>query len=113
MEDETSRLLKLFDAAVTDFEAEMHKLEAIAGRLDADSDKEKLARLLKGASESCVDVNTRWLEVTEKSRFGKAFRSRRVVIQIEIDFSEIGFRDSPERRRHTDKPFIFIIRSIF
>ena len=66
MEDETSRLLKLFDAAVTDFEAEMHKLEAIAGRLDADSDKEKLARLLKGASESCVDVNTRWLEVTER-----------------------------------------------
>lgn len=66
MEDETRRLLRIFGAAVTDFEAGMHKLEAMAAKLDADSDKEHLARLLKDTSELCVEVNSRWLEVTER-----------------------------------------------
>lgn len=64
--NETRQLLKIFGVAVTDFEAEAQKLEANAAQLTADGGKEEFAKLLKGASELCAELNTRWLEVTQR-----------------------------------------------
>jgi hypothetical protein len=63
--DETRKLLKIFGVAVTDFEAEVEKLEAAASQLSAASGKEQLAKLLKDATELCRELNTRWLETTQ------------------------------------------------
>ena len=57
--NETRQLLKIFGVAVTDFEAEAQKLEANAAQLTADGSKEEFAKLLKGASELCAELNTR------------------------------------------------------
>ncbi len=51
--NETRQLLKIFGVAVTNFETEAQKLE-------------ENAKLLKDASELCAELNTRWLEVTQR-----------------------------------------------
>jgi hypothetical protein len=63
--DETRKLLKIFGVAVTDSEAEAEELIARAGQLAAGS-KEELAALLKDAAELCRELNTRWLEITQR-----------------------------------------------
>lgn len=65
MADETRRLLKIFGVAVTDFEAEAEKLAATVGKLSGDSGKDRIAELLKDATELCRELNTRWLETTQ------------------------------------------------
>ncbi len=64
--NETRQLLKIFGVAVTDFETEAQKLEENAAQLTAAGGKEEIAKLLKDASELCAELNTRWLEVTQR-----------------------------------------------
>src|SRR5438105_10304021 len=66
MNDDTRKLLKVFGVAVTDAEAEADKLAGIADTLSAGSTKEETAALLKDAADLCRELNTRWLEITER-----------------------------------------------
>jgi hypothetical protein len=66
MNDETRKLLKVFGVAVTDFEAEAEKLAAAAGQLTAESGKDQVAKLTQDAAELCRELNTRWLEITQR-----------------------------------------------
>jgi hypothetical protein len=66
MNDDTRKLLKVFGVAVTDAEAEAERLAGTAVQLPASAGKEEVARLLKDASELCRELNTRWLEVTQR-----------------------------------------------
>ena len=64
--NETRQLLKIFGVAVTDFETEAQKLEANAAQLTAAGGKEEITKLLKDASELCAELDTQWLEVTQR-----------------------------------------------
>jgi hypothetical protein len=66
MNDDTRKLLKVFGVAVTDAEAEAERLAGIADQLSASSAKEQIAALLKDASELSRELNTRWLEITQR-----------------------------------------------
>ena len=66
MNDDIRRILKTFGVAVTDAEAETERLVARAGQLSPQSTREELAALLKDGSELCRELNTRWMEVTER-----------------------------------------------
>ena len=66
MNDDTRKLLKVFGVAVTDAEAEAERVAGTAAQLPASAGKEEVARLLKDASELCRELNTRWLEITER-----------------------------------------------
>jgi hypothetical protein len=64
--DDTRKLLKVFGVAVTDAEAEAERLAGTAAQLSASASKEEIARLLKDASDLCRELNTRWLEITQR-----------------------------------------------
>jgi hypothetical protein len=64
--DDTRKLLKVFGVTVTDAEAEAERLAATATQLSAGGSKEEVARLLMDASELCRELNTRWLEITQR-----------------------------------------------
>ena len=66
MNDDTRKLLKLFGVAVTDSEAEAERLAARAGQLSTRSNKEEVGALLKDGADLCRELNTRWLEITER-----------------------------------------------
>jgi hypothetical protein len=66
MNDDTRKLLKVFGVAVTDSEAEAERLAGIAAQLSPSSSKEEIAKLLKDGSDLCRELNTRWLEITER-----------------------------------------------
>ena len=66
MNDDTRKLLKVFGVAVTDTEAEAERLAGTAGQLGASASKEEVAKLMKDASELCQELNTRWLEITQR-----------------------------------------------
>ena len=66
MNDDTRKLLKVFGVAVTDAEAEAERLAGTARQLSAGTTKEEFAMLLKDASDLCRELNTRWLEITER-----------------------------------------------
>ena len=66
MKDDTRKLLKVFGVAVTDAEAEAERLAGTAAQLPASASKEEIAKLLKDASELCRELNTRWLDITER-----------------------------------------------
>src|SRR5437867_4106979 len=66
MNDDTRKLLKVFGVAVTDAEAEAERLAGTAVQLSASASKEEVAKLLKDASELCRELNTRWLEITQR-----------------------------------------------
>jgi hypothetical protein len=66
MNDDTRKLLKIFGVAVTDFEAEAEKLADTAAQLSPDSSQDQVAKLMKDAAELCRELNTRWLEVTQR-----------------------------------------------
>src|SRR5262245_52012402 len=66
MNDDTGKLLKVFGVAVTDAEAEAERLAGTAAQLSASASKEEVAKLLKDASELCRELNTRWLEITQR-----------------------------------------------
>jgi len=52
--------------AITDSEAEAEKLVARAGQLSTNSNKEEIVALLKDGADLCRELNTRWLEITER-----------------------------------------------
>ena len=64
--DETRQLLKIFGVAVTNFEAEAEKLESVAEQFTAGTDKAEVAGHLKNVAELCRELNTRWLQVTQR-----------------------------------------------
>ena len=64
--DETRQLLKIFGVAVTDFEAEAEKLKDVAEQFTAGTDKAEVASHLKNVAELCRELNTRWLQVTQR-----------------------------------------------
>ena len=66
MSDDTRKLLKVFGVAVTDAEAEAERLAGTAAQLAASATKAEIAKLLKDASALCQELNTRWLEITER-----------------------------------------------
>ena len=66
MNDDTRKLLKIFGVATTDAEAEAEKLVAKASQLSTNSSKEEIAALLKDGADLCRELNTRWLEITER-----------------------------------------------
>ena len=66
MNDDTRKLLKVFGVAGTDAEAEAERLAATAAQLSASAAKEEVAKLLKDASDLCRELNTRWLEITQR-----------------------------------------------
>ena len=66
MNDDTRKLLKVFGVAVTDAEAEAERLAGTAAQLPVSASKEEIAKLLKDASELCRELNTRWLEITQR-----------------------------------------------
>jgi hypothetical protein len=66
MNDDTRKLLKVFGVAVTDAEAEAVRLAGHAAQLSASASKEEIAQLLQDASELCQELNTRWLEITQR-----------------------------------------------
>jgi hypothetical protein len=66
MNNDTRKLLKIFGVAVTDAEAEVERLFARSGQLSTDSTREEVAALLKDGADLCRELNTRWLEITER-----------------------------------------------
>jgi hypothetical protein len=64
--DDTRKLLKVFGVAVTDAEAEAERLVGTAAQLSASTSKEEIAKFLKDASELCRELNTPWLEITQR-----------------------------------------------
>ena len=66
MNDDTRKLLKIFGVAVTDAETEVERLIARSGQLSTDSTREEVATLLKDGADLCRELNTRWLEITER-----------------------------------------------
>ena len=64
--DETRQLLKIFGVAVTDFEAEAEKFKSAAEQLTGDTDNAEIASHLKNVAQRCRELNTRWLEVTQR-----------------------------------------------
>jgi hypothetical protein len=66
MNDDTRKLLKVFGVAVTDAEAEAERLAGAAAQLSTSASKEEVAKLLKDGSELCQELNTRWLEITQR-----------------------------------------------
>jgi hypothetical protein len=66
MNDDTRKLLKVFGVAVTDAEAEADRLAKAAAQLTAKSTKEEIAKLLKDAGDLSRELNTRWLEITQR-----------------------------------------------
>ena len=66
MNDDTRKLLKVFGVAVTDAEAEAERLAGTAAQLPASASKEEVVKLLKDASDLCRELNTRWLEITQR-----------------------------------------------
>ena len=66
MNDDTRKLLKIFGVAVTDAEAEVERLVSRAGQLSTNSTKEEIAAILKDGADLCRELNTRWLEITER-----------------------------------------------
>jgi hypothetical protein len=66
MNDDTRKLLKVFGVAVTDAEAEAERLASTAAQLSASAGKEEIAKVLKDASDLCLELNTRWLEITQR-----------------------------------------------
>jgi oligoendopeptidase F len=66
MNDDTRKLLKVFGVAVTDAEAEAERLGSISAQLSASTAKEEIAKLLKDSSDLCHELNTRWLEITQR-----------------------------------------------
>src|SRR5262249_17574363 len=66
MNDDTRKLLKVFGVAVTDAEAEAERLAGTAAQLSASSSKEEVAKFLKDGGDLCRELNTRWLEVTQR-----------------------------------------------
>ena len=66
MNDDTRKLLKVFGVAVTDAEAEAERLAGIAAQLSASTGKEEIAKFLKDAGDLCQELNTRWLEITQR-----------------------------------------------
>ena len=66
MNDDTRKLLKVFGVAVTDAEAEAERLAGFAAQLSVSTSKEEVARLLKDASDLCQELNTRWLDITQR-----------------------------------------------
>ncbi len=64
--DETRQLLKIFGVAVTNFEAEAERLRSVAEQFTAGTDKAEVAGHLKSVAESCRELNTRWLQVTQR-----------------------------------------------
>jgi hypothetical protein len=66
MNDDTRKLLKVFGMAVTDAEAEAERLAGTAAQLSASAGKEEVAKLLKDANDLSQELNTRWLEITQR-----------------------------------------------
>ena len=66
MNDDIRKLLKVFGVAVTDAEVEAERLVGTAGQLSASTGKEEVAKLLKDGSDLCQEMNTRWLEITQR-----------------------------------------------
>ena len=66
MNDDARKLLKVFGVAVTDAEAEAEQLAGNAAQVSASAGKEEVAKLLKDASDLCRELNTRWLEITQR-----------------------------------------------
>ncbi len=64
--DETRQLLKIFGVAVTDFEAEAEKLKDVAQQFTAGTDKAEVAGHLKNVAELCRELNSRWMQVTQR-----------------------------------------------
>ena len=64
--DETRQLLKVFGVAVTDFEAEAEKLKTVAEQFTDGTDKSQIVNHLKNVAELCRELNTRWLQVTQR-----------------------------------------------
>jgi len=64
--DETRQLLKIFGVAVTDFEVDAEKLKSSAEQFTADTDKTEVTGHLKNVAELCRELNTRWLQVTQR-----------------------------------------------
>jgi hypothetical protein len=89
MNDDTRKLLKIFGVAVTDSEAEAEKLVARAGQLSAISNREEVAALLKDAADLCRELNSRWLEVTE--------RVFAIQSHLQQQLAEAGARLQPPR----------------
>ena len=52
--------------AVTLFLEEADKLGTSAEQLPAGAGKEQVAKLMQDASELCRELNTRWIEVTQR-----------------------------------------------
>jgi hypothetical protein len=66
MNDDTRKLLKIFGVAVTDAESEVERLVARSGQLSTDSARGEVAALLKDGADLCRELNTRWMEITER-----------------------------------------------
>ena len=66
MSEDTRKLLKVFGVTVTDAEAEAERLAGTAAQLAAGASKEEVTKLLKDGSELCRELNTRWLEITQR-----------------------------------------------
>ena len=66
MNNDTRKLLKTFGVAITDSEAEAEKLVARALQLSTNSNKEEIVAILKDGADLCRELNTRWLEITER-----------------------------------------------
>jgi hypothetical protein len=66
MNDDTRKLLKVFGVAVTDAEAEVERLAGVSAQLSASAAKEEIAKLLHDAGDLCQELNTRWLEITQR-----------------------------------------------
>jgi hypothetical protein len=66
LDDDTRKLLKVFGVAVTDAEAEAERLATTAAQLSASASTAEIAKLLQDACELCLELNTRWHDISQR-----------------------------------------------
>jgi predicted Zn-dependent protease len=66
MDTDTRKILKVFGVAVTDAEEEAERQRVHAAELASSGDRAQLVKLLQDASDLCRELNSRWLEVTQR-----------------------------------------------
>ena len=64
-EEDTRKLLRVFGVTVTTFEDRSAQLLERANQLRQEGDAAGLAALLKDVADTVVDLQDRWLEITE------------------------------------------------
>jgi hypothetical protein len=87
-EEDTRQLLRTFGVTVTNFEARTAQLLEQAKQLRLEGDTDGMLTLLKNFAEELLDLQRRWLDITNHT----LTQQRRVLTEIVTLISEWGQR---------------------